>query len=262
MSEPMDRLDCAAVDELDAAFALGAVDSDELAAVADHLATCDKPHAELRSLIGAADVMAASLDPVIPSPQLRERLMATVAATPQEHASAAAAPSAAAPSAAPAIMPRRGLFDWLSPGLARGLAAAAVIVALAFAGWNVALQGQMSQRDRALQEVAQAIASGQSAFRVSGSGGSGYVVADASGGARLVVANLAPLQDGRIYELWLIGADQKPVAVGTFAPPAEEVAVVPLERGVSGFAVFAITVEQKRVDSPTLPIVMSGKVSS
>jgi anti-sigma-K factor RskA len=256
MSEPMGKLDCGSVDELDAAFALGALNADELRAVADHLATCDKPHAELRAAIGAADVLAASLEPVTPSPHLRQRLMATVAATPQEHTTAASAPSAA-----PAIAPRRGPFDWFSPAMARGLAAAAVVVSLAFGAWNVALQGQISDRDRAMQEVAQAIASGESAFRVSGSGGTGYVVTDASGGARLVVANLAPVQAGRIYELWLIGSDNQPVAVGTFAPPSEEVAVVPLERGLAGFAVFAITVEEKRVDSPTLPIVMQGKVS-
>jgi anti-sigma-K factor RskA len=112
-----------------------------------------------------------------------------------------------------------------------------------------------------LREVAQAIASGESAFRVTGTGGSGYVVTDASGGARLVVADLAPVQAGRIYEVWLIGSDNKPVAVGTFAPPREDVAVVPLERGVSGFSVFAVTVESQRVDAPTLPIVMQGDVS-
>jgi anti-sigma-K factor RskA len=256
MNDPKRTLDCAAVDEVDVAFALGALDADELRAVADHLATCDKPHTELRAAIGAADVLAASLEPVTPSPRLRERLMATVAATPQEHAT-----TASTPSAAPAIAPHRGPLDWFSPAMARGLAAAAVVVALAFGAWNVALQGQISDRDRALREVAQAIASGESAFRVTGTGGSGYVVTDASGGARLVVADLAPVQAGRIYELWLIGSDNKPVAVGTFAPPREDVAVVPLERGVSGFSVFAVTVESQRVDAPTLPIVMQGDVS-
>jgi anti-sigma-K factor RskA len=256
MSDPTRTLDCTAVDELDAAFALGALDADELRAAADHLATCDKPHAELRAAIGAADVLASSLEPVTPSPHLRERLMATVGATPQEHAAVPAPPVAA-----PAIAPRRGLLDWFSPAFARGLAVAAVIVALAFGAWNVSLQGQISDRDRALREVAQAIASGQSAFRVTGTGGSGYVVTDASGGARLVVADLAPVEAGRIYELWLIGSDNKPVAVGTFSPPGEDVAVVPLERGVSGFSVFAVTVESRRVDAPTLPIVMQGNVS-
>ena len=259
MSGPMQPLDHAAVDELGAALALGALEPDELRAVIDHLETCPEPHAELRSFLGAGEVLAASLEPVAPTSGLRDRLMATTATTPQEHARAA---TSTAPTAAPTEEPRgRGPFDWFSPRLARPLAAAAVVVAVAVGIWNVSLQGQVSQRDQALRAVAQAIASGQSAFRVSGSGGSGYVVADKNGNASFVGANLAPLQANQIYELWLIGPDNKPVAVGTFSPSGA-VAVVPLERGISGFAVFAVTAETHRVDAPTLPIVMSAKLSS
>jgi len=260
MSEPMGPLDHAAVDELGAALALGALEPDEVRAVIEHLESCPEPHAEVRSFLGAGDVLAASLEPVAPSTGLRDRLMGTIAATPQEHVRAA---TPVAPAAAPALEPRRGgLLDWFSPNLARRLAVAAVVVAIAFGIWNVSLLGQVSQRDQALRAVAQAIASGQTAFRVSGSGGSGYVIADKNGTASFVGANLAPLKTDRIYELWLIGSDNKPVAVGTFAPSNESVAVVPLERGISGFAVFAVTSESHRVDAPTSQPVMTAKLGS
>jgi anti-sigma-K factor RskA len=261
MTGPMRPLDHPEVDELAGAFALGALDADELRAVTEHLETCPEPHTELRSLLGAGDVLASSLEPVTPSGALRERLMETVARTTQDHA--APAPARVTERARATERVRgRGLLDWLSPTLARGLAVAAVVVALGFGAWNISLQNQVTAREHVLQQVAQAIASGQSAFRVSGSGGSGYVVADKAGNAKLVVADLAPIEANRIYELWLIGSDNKPVAVGTFGPPANAVAVVSLERGIQGFGVFAVTVESKRVDAPTLPIVMSAKLQS
>jgi len=259
MSGPMGTLDHAAVDELGAAFALGALEPDELRAVIEHLESCPEPHAELRSFLGASDVLAASLEPVAPSTGLRDRLMGTIATTPQERTRAA---TPVASVAAPAREQRRGgLLDWFPPNLARGLAVAAVVVAVAFGIWNVSLQGQVSQRDQALRAVAQAIASGQTAFRVSGTGGSGYVIADKNGTASFVGANLAPLKANQIYELWLIGSDNKPVAVGTLAP-SDAVAVVPLERGITGFAVFAVTAESHRVDAPTSQPVMTANLGS
>ena len=260
MSDRMRPLDHAAVDELGAALALGALEPDELQAVTEHLESCPQPHAELRSLLGAGDVLAASLEPVPPSTGLRDRLMRTVSTTAQEHITAA---TAARPTAAPAIERRRGrLLDWFSPNLARGLAVAAVMVAIAFGIWNVSLQGQVSARDQALRAVAQAIASGQTAFRVNGAGGAGYLVADQNGTATFVGANLARLNANQIYELWLIGSDNKPVAVGTFTPSTDAVAVVPLERRISGFAVFAVTAEAHRVDAPTSQPVMTAKLGS
>jgi anti-sigma-K factor RskA len=259
MSEPMAPLDHAAVDELGAALALGALEPDELRAVIEHLDSCPEPHDEVRSLLGAGDVLAASLEPVAPSEGLRDRLMGTLASTPQEHVDGTA-PFAPAP--APAAEPRRsGLFDWFSPNLARGLAVAAVVVAIAFGIWNVSLQGQVSERDQALRAVAQAIASGQTAFRVSGSGGSGYVIADKNGTASFVGANLAPLKANQIYELWLIGSDNKPVAVGTLIP-SEQVGVVQLERSITGFPVFAVTAESHRVSAPTSQPVMTANLGS
>ena len=81
---------CADVDALAGALALDAVDADELRAAREHLATCQEPHAELRSLLGADAALAASLEPIQPSAGLRDRLMATVAEVPQDRAEVAA----------------------------------------------------------------------------------------------------------------------------------------------------------------------------
>jgi len=248
------RLDCQAVDELDAALALGAVDAEEVRAVEDHLATCAEPHAQLRAFLGAHEVVAMGLDPVSPSPGLRERLMANVDRTPQEHR--------AAPAMAPERAAARSWLDWLSPRVARPLAIAAMAAVLAVGAWNLALQAQVGERDRALRAVAAAISGGEVAFRVDGSAGRGYLVDTPGTGAALVIADVAALPANQLYELWLLDAGGAPVAVGTFTPGSGAIAVIPLERDLVGYATFAITVEPNRVTAPTGQPVMFGKLTA
>jgi anti-sigma-K factor RskA len=249
MTDEIRPMDHAAVDELGAAYALGALEPDEVRAVRDHLATCTQPHAELRSLLGADLVLAMSLEPIEPSPALRERVMGSIERPVQQR------PSERRPGAGQP--PRRsGWLDWLSPRVARPLAVAAVAALVAVGAWGVTLQAQLADRNRALRAVADAIAEGETAFRVEGSAGRGYVVDTPGSGAALVVADLAALPADRIYELWLLDAAGTPVAVGTFRPADAEVAVVPLERDLAGFAIFAVTVEASRVDAPTSDPVM------
>ena len=97
------ELDCAAVDELTAAYALGAVDPAEDRAISEHLATCNEPHDDARAVLDGAATVAASLEPVSPSAGLRDRLMASVASTPQDHR----APAARADQPLPIEEPRR-----------------------------------------------------------------------------------------------------------------------------------------------------------
>jgi anti-sigma-K factor RskA len=242
-----DEMTCSQVDELAGAFALGAMDADEQAALRAHVATCDQPHLELRDAPGVGLLLAASLDPVTPSPALRDRLMATIDRMPQTPA------TPALPHAA-----RRGWLDWLSPRVARPLALAAAVALLAVGVWNVSLQSQLGQRDAALRAVADAISGGEVAFRVDGSAGRGYVVDTHGEGAALVVADLADLPADRLYELWLLDASGAPVAVGTFSPTDAAVAVVAVERDLTGYATFAVTVEAQRVAAPSTTPVMIG----
>ena len=251
-----ERLDCHAVDELAAALAVGAVESDEVRAVAEHLATCGEAHEHLRELLGASEVLAMSLEPVAPSQALRDRLMTTIERTPQEPKPAPARP-VRAPTAA------RGWLDWLSPRVARPVALLAMAAVLAVVAWNVTLQSDLARRDRALRDVAAAISGGEVAFRVDGSGGRGYVVETPGTGAALVVGELTSLPADRLYELWLLDAEGTPVAVGTFRPGDEPLTVVRLERDLAGFATFAVTVEAERLDAPSnLDLVMIGDLTS
>lgn len=243
-------LDCQAVDELDAALALGAVESDEARAIAAHLETCAEPHAQLRAFVGAGEVLMMSNDPVNPSPVVRDRLMTTIGRTPQEHR---LTPGRASP---------RGWFDWLSPRVARPLAVAAVIALVATGAWNVTLQSQVGEQERALRAVAAAISGGEVAVRVDGSAGRGYLVDTPGSGATLVVADLEAIGADQLYELWLLDAGGAPVAVGTFRPSGDAVAVVAVDRDLAGYATFAVTLEAQRVQAPTGEPVMIGELTA
>lgn len=243
------------IDELAAPLALGAVDADEVRAAREHLADCSEPHTELRSFLGVEGVLAAGLDPIEPSAALRDRLMGSIATTPQASLPPEPAPGAGAKT-------RRGWLDWLSPQLARPLALAGVAAAIVLAVVSVSLSGQLTERDQALRQVADALADGQVAHRVEGENGRGYVVDTPGLGSSFVVADVSSLDATQLYELWLIGADGTPVDVGTFRPSANPVAVIPVEDDLAGFTTFAVTVESQRVEAPTGPIVMAGEIGT
>jgi anti-sigma-K factor RskA len=242
---------CQHVDELAAAFGLGAVDAGEERDIAEHLASCDRPHADARELIAIAAAIPGSLEPVEPSPGLRDRLMATAAVTPQEHRQSQPAPV----SAPVATAPERGRW-WRVAPLPIALAAVALAAAVGLGAWGISLNEQLAERDAALRAVAAADA----AYAVSGSAGSGWVL-ESDGEAIFLAESLAELPADQIYELWLIGGDEVPVAVGTIPDP-EGVAVVTLEQPLEGAVVFAVTVEAERVDAPTSDPVLLATLES
>ncbi len=236
-------LACDAVDALAGAWALGALPADEERAVAHHLATCDRPHAELRGAVGAADVLALSLPEEDPPPALRARIMHSI------DTFAGADPGV---QPMPLLLKRRG---WLMPSLA-GLAAAAL---LAMAVWNVQLRSEADGQQAMLARLADAVAAGSAAYRASGTIGSGYLI---DGKNPVLVASLPAAPAGRLYEMWLLDASGAPVAVGTFEPGTHGgLTIVNLERQLSGFATFAITVESRRVDAPSGKPVLAASLA-
>lgn len=242
---------CERVDELAAAFGLGAVDASEEQEIGEHLASCDRPHTDARELIAMAAVIPGSLEPVEPSAGLRDRLMATAAFTPQEHRPLR---TPVTPDLVP-VEPERGPW-WRVAPLPTALAAVALAAAVGLGAWGISLNQQLGERDAALR----AVASADAAYAVTGSAGSGWVL-ESEGEAIFLAESLAELPADQIYELWLIGDDEVPVAVGTIPDP-EGVAVVTLEQPLEGATVFAVTVEAERVDAPTSDPVLVATLES
>lgn len=228
-------MDCDAVDELAPAYAIDAVSVGEAHAIAAHLDECDRPHAETRELIAAAAFVPETLEPVAPSAGLRDRLMMTIDATPQEHR------PAVIPAPAVTSEPARAPW-WRYGALPSAIAAVALAAAIGLGAWNLSLNQKVADRDAALRAVAAADA----AYVAEGDAGRGWVI-ESGDQAMFMADGLADLAAGELYEFWLIDADGTAVAAGTLAD-AGGVALVTLERGIEGATTFAVTVETERVE--------------
>jgi len=297
MTAPRDPIDCDAVRDLAPLFVTAALEAGDEAAVRDHLAGCDDPHLELIELGEAATALLETVEPVEPPAGLRGRLMAAAEADLWEgrHPSAAPAPAlglaaapdpatatpapelAPAPQLAPAPEPvirpvslgrerdrrRRPSLAWLA-------VAAAVIVAVALGGWNLALRGQLNEAEayRAGVDAALSLAAqpgSVTAVLVTQAGESaGVGVVGADGTVRLALRGLAPTSGTQVYTAWAIAGDAAPVPLADVRVGAEGTAAASgSSRVATPGMVLALTLEPAGgAQAPTLPIVASGVAGS
>jgi anti-sigma-K factor RskA len=218
----------AATRDLLGAFALGAVDAEEAEMVRAHLATCAECQAEMAELWLAVDSLPNTIEPMEPSPALRDRIAAAVMAE-----AASPAPASLAPSATPAAEPvstiapmppapepiRQPASFW---SRATPWAAAAAILLLLSAGllvWNLRLREQL-----ATTPVAETIALAPTDVAPDARGQVTYLPQDDL--FILDVRDLPPLEPDQVYEVWLIGEDGVPAPAGVFDQPTDQHAIV------------------------------------
>lgn len=267
-------------EELLPAYALGALDGEDLLALEEHLAAgC----AECRRLLdlwqGDLEEIAATVPPVQPSAETRARVLRIAGGDPANR-SVQAAP----PRQLPAARPQGGRSPW--PWLAM---AAALVIAIASLWRQAGLSNQLTlvvaQRDRIAREasaldqqlglaraetqrMAEALsviaAPGARAVQLAGLGpapratGRTFVNQDK---AVFYAFDLPPLPAGKTYQLWWIDAGAAPVPAGTFAPDPSGRATVRVEnvRPAGQQPVWAVTVEPAGgVPQPTGEMVLKG----
>ena len=280
-SRPPIELTCDEVRDLAAGFVLDALSADEAAAVRAHLASCSDPHVEIDELAAVLPVLGESVPVIEPPAALKARIMEAAEADLEERRAEAAvavavpAPAAVAPAqpaqaqAAPAQEPiplRPAARAGASPGT-WALRIAAVLAIALLGGWNLLLQGQLSQA-RSYQESVAAVldAAAQPGALTAvltpegGSGPSGLAAVESDGSVTLAMQALGPTAGDEVYEAWVIGGDGVPVPLGGFqvgnaGTAYFEATGVPAEAGV----VLALTREPgPGATTPTLPIVSSG----
>jgi hypothetical protein len=230
MSDQMRPTDltCDDVRELAGAFVLGALDADEAAAVREHLATCADAHAEIAELGGVLPVLDASVPQVEPSAGLKTRLMAAAAADLDARGTA---PIASVPEAVVAPVVAFPTADERAARPARrqtsvlswAMRIAAVLVIGVLVGWNLLLQGQLSATQAYQQQVAAVIDLAREDGSLtavltpeSGSGPTGLAAVGADGEMLIAMHDLAPTTGNEVYETWMIGPDNVPIALGGF----------------------------------------------
>jgi len=256
------------------AHALSALDEPEERVLSEHLSSCAQCRLEFESWQSTTATLALSCEPMTPSPQLRERILAqarsegrsaTVAATerlPAEPGSAKVLPFNNAP---------RNV--WSSLGTFGAIAAAILFVALS-AGLVVLWQQNRSVRkeleilraERAhMQEFQELVGRPDSRMvKLSGTKDANTANAmfafDKSGHAMLMAHGLPPAPN-KVYQVWFI-VGNKPMPGKVFTTDQsgsgslnDQVPDVAREN-----AVVAVTLEPGPVPLPTGPIVLSGSL--
>lgn len=225
--------------ELAAAYALDALDAEDLRAYEAHLATCERCREDVASFRAAASALAYDVE----LPPLPETL---------EHRIVQAA-RAERPNVAPA---RR---RWALP--VAGIAAAAAAAAIALGIWAIHLSSSLDRERSAQERDARivAILSQPGARQIPTQGGSGLLVVAPSGKAVLLASALGAAGRGKTYEAWVVkGTAARPA--GTFRGGAGG-RVLELTKPVPAGSTVGVTLERAGGSStPTLPMLLRAEV--
>ena len=148
---------------------------------------------------------------------------------------------------------------------------AAVLAIVVLGGWNVLLQGQLTDARTHEQSVAAVLdVAGQDGSRTAvltangAAGPSGLAAISAGGDVTLAMRDLPATAGGQVYEAWVIGTDGVPAPLGSFQVGPTGTAFftgdgLPAEAGI----VLALTLEPAPgATIPTQPIVSFGTATA
>ncbi|NOT25752.1 MAG: hypothetical protein HOP16_06570 [Acidobacteria bacterium] len=209
-----------------AAYVLGTLDPDEQAVFAAHLAGCEECAAEVRALREVTGVLDRGVPQRTPSPELRQRVLASL---PGVQATSAPATSRTTESAR----------NWLPLAATIALAVGTVVYAARLqtrvADLETRLEqavAQTAQADQAVADARRVSSELQSAMgvlaapdlvRIDLAGQPTAPTASARAlwsrarGMVFTASNLPPLPEGRVYQVWVV-TGQAPVSAGLLMP--------------------------------------------
>jgi len=257
-----------------ALYALQALSPGATAMVREHLSECDACRNDLAALHGDLAMVALSVDQHPLPAGARERFVQKIAGEARVNAPVAK-------PAEPVVIdraPRRSRAGW-----AGWLAAAAAAIFAVALGFQVNhLRQVVDERDnriavleagRSRAEQVAEVLTAPTAERVlltapkTPPAPAGRVVyLPSHGGLILEASNLAPVPDGKTYELWVIPANgSAPIPAGLFRPDAAGNGSVVLPQIPTGVAAkaFGVTLENAEGSkTPTAPILLAGAVAA
>jgi anti-sigma-K factor RskA len=231
-------------------YALDLLDADERDQVEQRLADDVRARERVRQLRGVASLLALEIEPMQASPGLKTRILAAARADLKHQAARAPSAPALAPAAPTQLAvererrrPARSWAGW----------AAAAALALALVGsllWNAQLRSDLNDRP---DLPTYGVTTSGAAVGTTGS----VVVLDEHTTALLTLANLPPLERGKVYQVWLIADAAEPNA--TFTPDRTGHAEVAVQGNIADYQTLAVTVEPSGgSQAPTSePIILS-----
>ncbi len=240
-----------------AAYALGERELD--AAAREHLETCAECQRAYREYAAVAQTLPFTAPEASPPPELRDRIIAAVAAEAEP-----------APEAPRAALPREHRARRQGWGLWTALAAS-LVAALALLGWNLSLRSQLSAQElqvAASREGWQAMIALMNdpqvrSTPVAGSGARGtFWMAPGQEIACLMVQGMPPLAEGQVYQVWLLDDGQR-VSGGVFeARNGNGWVIIRPGNTLDRYRTVVVTAEPRGGSpAPTGPQIMVGELS-
>jgi anti-sigma-K factor RskA len=224
------------------AYALGALDPEETAALEAHLQTCESCQTELANYRTLSDSLLMAAPPRPPSAALRKRLQSRL------------------PSAQKTTRPR---FAWSFGNLALGAALTLLLLMSVFSftqmrliqNQQASLQQQLKTNQFALSMLAYP---GTRSLPIVAANFSGSVLVDTEHNAAAVITwRLPELPSNQTYQIWLIEPDGHRVSAGVFRPQVNSTYTtqpVFSKQPLNNFVGIGVTVEPAGgSDQPTGP---------
>lgn len=183
-------------DNLSGAYALNALSAEERAIYEAALGNSEEARSEATELQDTAVLLGLAAEPVTPSADLKARLMAQVAATPQISAVDAAA--------GPAELKARR--RWSRPiATAVGLAAALALIVGGIAVGTTSLQPEPSQQAALMAEINAAADMDEVDMTLAGGEKITLRWSPSLATSAIIVDGMAAAPEGSTYQLWYIG---------------------------------------------------------
>jgi len=230
--------------ELIPAYALDALDPDEMRTAEAHFSVCEECRRELASLREATALLVEGAPRSAPPAALRDRVL-----------------GAAQPARRLAARPRP--WPWAWTGWAAAALAVVVLgsVSLSLERRVAAMRGEAAAEARLLSLLASPSAE---TVELAGTtaGSARLVFAPGRAGGVLVVSGLPDPGGRSIYQLWLISR-ARPESAGVFRPSGGTATLVPVDANVSRYRAVAISVEPGPAGSPqpTTKPLLAGAVA-
>lgn len=226
------------IHSLTGAYATDALDDDERRAFEVHLAECEVCRTEVEGFRETTAMLGSAVAEAPPA-HLRDAVLTEIAETRQEAPSGEPAPR---PRATPISADRQARKRWLD----RLVLPAAAVMAVVLAGMSVVVGNLNRQVDElsVANDVADVVAAAdlQSWEAQLPDGGTARVMYSPSRGEGLFLADgMAPVDEGRVYELWAID-DAGPSPAGLF-DAQDGRAIHAFTGDMAGVEAMAVTVE-------------------
>jgi anti-sigma-K factor RskA len=225
--------------ELSAAYALDALDADDLRTFEAHLATCERCREDVASFREAAAALGHDVDTPPPPETLERRILS------------------AARAERPNVVRLRQ--RWALP--AAGVAAVAAAVAIGLGIWVTHLSHSLDRERSAHARDARVVSilAQPGVTQIPTEGNSGLLIISPSRNAVLVADELAKAPSGKTYEAWIIRGNTARAA-GLFEGGGSP--VVPLTHPVPRGSVVGVTIEKAGgAKLPTTSMVLRATVT-